>query len=71
MDPTTVGTIVTFIVKAIQAAIKAGRSMRDAWADSLEEAAAKIRSGAINIDDAVDRARADQAKIDALYGRVE
>lgn len=69
MDPASVTAIIGIVLAAVQAAIKAGKSLREALADSLEEAAAKIRAGAINVDDAVSRAKADQAMIDALYRR--
>jgi len=69
MDPTTVTAIIGIVLHAVQAAVKAGKSIREALADSLEEAAAKIRAGAINVDEAIERARQDQTKIDGLRKR--
>jgi hypothetical protein len=69
MDPATITTIIGIILQAIQAAVDAGKSLRSALADSLREAADKIESGALNVDDAVARAKTDQAKIDRLHRR--
>lgn len=66
MDVATITTIIGLILQAVQAAVQAGKSIREALADSLEEAAAKIRAGELGIDDAVTRARDDQDAIDGL-----
>ena len=62
-------TIIDIVFKAVDQAARTGVSLRNALAQSLEEAAAQIRSGALNVDDALARAKSDQAKIDALRER--
>lgn len=64
---TLAAKIVEVVFGVVLAAIRQGRKVREALAEGLEEAAAKIRSGELQIDDAVERAREDQADIDALY----
>ena len=54
------------ILSAIEAAVKTGKSIREALADSLEEAAQKIRDGRLLIDDAVERGHEDQSLVDGL-----
>lgn len=66
MDAAAITTLIGLILQAVQGAIQAGKSIREALADSLEEAAAKIRAGELGIDDAVARARDDQDAIDGL-----
>ena len=61
--------IVDVVVAAVEAAIKLGKPMREALAESLEVAAANIRSGALKVDDALEQAREDQARIEKLRAR--
>lgn len=61
--------IIDLVVAAIEAAVRTGKSFRETLADSLEDAAQKIRDGRLNIDDAVERAREDQDRIDTLRKR--
>lgn len=69
MNAQTITTIVGIVVAAIEAAVQSGKAFREALADSLAEAAEKIRDGRINVDAAVDRAREDQGLIEGLYKR--
>lgn len=61
--------IIDLIATSIEAATRTGKSLRDALAESLEKAAVDIRAGRLNIDDAVEQARDDQARIDKLRQR--
>lgn len=63
--------IIDLVVAGIEAAVRTGKSLREALADSLEDAAQKIRDGRLNIDDAVERAREDQERVDALRKRAK
>lgn len=69
MNTRTILDIIRLIGEAIEAAVAAGRPLREALAEELEDAAAKIRAGEINIGDAVDRAREDQRLINILRDR--
>ncbi len=64
-----VAAVVQIVLAAIEVAIKTRKSIREALAESLEEAAAKIRAGEIMVDEALDQARRDQSRIDALRKR--
>lgn len=67
------GEILKFIIDLVLAAIEAGatsgKALREALAESLETAAAEIRSGRLNVDSALARARDDQKLIDGLRKR--
>jgi hypothetical protein len=61
-----VGRVVGVVWDAVEVALKKRKDFREALADSFEEAARKIRSGELMVDDAVERARADKERIDKL-----
>lgn len=61
-----VGRVVGVVWDAVEVALKKRKDFRDALADSFEEAARKIRSGELMIDDAVERAREDAERITNL-----
>jgi hypothetical protein len=67
------GDIVKFIIDlvttAIEQGVRSGKTLREALAVSLETAAAEIRSGRLNVDQALERAKDDQTRIDALRNR--
>lgn len=63
--------IVDIVVAAVEAGLKLGKPMREAMAESLEVAAAKIRAGELEVDDALDLARKDQARLDKLRARAK
>lgn len=65
-----IGTIAEIVIKAIEVAIATRKSLRAALAESLRDAADKIEKGELLVDDALIRAKADQAKIDQLRRRV-
>ena len=69
MNAQAILDIIRLVVAAIEAGVASGKAIREALADSFEDAAAKIRAGEINVDAAVDRAREDQRRIEALRGR--
>lgn len=64
MNPVIIGQIVTTVVGAVQSAIKVGKTIREAIADSLEDAANKIRQGELLPDEALALAQEDQEKIE-------
>lgn len=63
--------IVDIVVAAVEASLKLGKPMREAMAESLEVAAAKIRAGELEVDEALAQARKDQARIDNLRARAK
>ena len=65
MPQTTFQSIINQAVDTAITAFKAGRAANEALADSLEEAAAKLRSGELNIDVAVAQAKAQQGTMDS------
>lgn len=64
-----IGEIVGIVVEVIDVAIQSRKSFKEAVADGLEEAGKKIRSGELNIDAAVQRAKADAAKLDSIRNK--
>lgn len=69
MTAATISAIVSLVLGLVEASLAAGKSINIALAESLEEAAASLRAGRLSVDRAVDRARTDQGRIDALLGR--
>ena len=61
--------IIDLIVSAVEAGATSGKALREALAESFEQAAAEIRSGRLNVDKALARARDDQTLIDTLRKR--
>lgn len=64
-----IGKVVDALLQAIGSSIRAGKSIREALALGLEETAANIRAGKLNIDGALDRAESDQKMIDSTRDR--
>lgn len=52
----TIGKVLEVLFAAIQSAIRAGKTIREATLLGLEQTAEAIRSGKLNIDDAVEEA---------------
>lgn len=69
MDTQLIKQIASITKEAVDAGLQQGKTYKDAVADSLVEAADKIRSGKLQVDDAVARASVDQAAIESARDR--
>lgn len=66
-----IGKVIGIIWEAVDVALANRKSFKEALADGFEEAAGKIRSGELNIDDAVAQAKADSAKLQSIRDKFQ
>ena len=60
------GEVLGIVIEVIDVAIQQHKSFKEALATGLEEAAAKVRSGEIRVDDAVAQAKKDSAHLKSI-----
>jgi hypothetical protein len=70
MSQTTFQSIINKAIESAVDAVGTGKTAAVAVADSLEEAARKLRAGEIRIDNAVAQARAQQGQLETARSKL-